>query len=76
MFSLWNIWDACPYMLRVSLIWCKNETLKNLHLKSTIKWLKEVKIDKWPDLSYSFHPKVCCVLNGMPDCLFSGDIQS
>ena len=38
---------------------------------------KEVKMDKWPDLSYSFLPINCCVrINGKPDCLFSGDIQS
>ena len=43
-------------MLSVSLIRCTNEALKKLHLKSTIKWFKEVKIDKWPDLSYSFLP--------------------
>ena len=36
----------CPYMLSVSLIKCKNEALKKLHLKSTIKCFKEVKIDK------------------------------
>ena len=46
-------------------------------LKSTIKYFKEVKIDKWPDLSYSFLPIDCCVrMNGKPDQLFSGDIQS
>ena len=28
------------------LVWCKNEALKKLHLKSTIKCFKEVKIDK------------------------------
>ena len=60
-----------------TLIRCKNEALKKLHLKSTIKCLKKVKIDKWPDLSYSFLPIDCCVrINGEPDHLFSGDIQS
>ena len=29
---------------------------KKLHLKSTSKCCKEVKIDKWLDLSYSFLP--------------------
>ena len=56
-FSLLKNSAACPYMLSVSLIRCKNEALKNLHLKSTIKCFKEVKIDKWPDLSYQFLPK-------------------
>ena len=43
---------------------------KNLHLKSTIKCFKEVKIDKWPDLSYPFSPIDCCVrINGKPDGL-------
>ena len=64
-------------MLPVSLIRCKYEALKKLHLKSTIKCFKEVKIDKWPDLSYSFLPIDWCVrINGKPDHLFSGDIQS
>ena len=40
---------------------CKNEALKKLHLKSTIKCFKEVKIDKWPDLSDSFSLVDCCV---------------
>ena len=48
-----------------------------MHLKSTIKYVKEVKIDKWPDLFYSFLLVDCCVrINGKPDRLFSGDIQS
>ena len=34
---------------------------KILHLKSTIKCLKEVKIDKLLDLPYSFLPIDCCV---------------
>ena len=77
MFSLLKIWAACPYMLSVSLIRCKNEALKELHLKSTINCFKDVKINKWPDLSYSFLPIDFCVLiNGKPDRLFSGDIQS
>ena len=50
---------------------------KKLHLKSTIKSCKEVKIDKWPDLSRSFLPIDCCDrINGKPDSLFRGDIQS
>ena len=54
----------------------KNEALQ-MHFKSTIKCFKEVKIDKWPNLSYSFLPIDCCVrIYGKPDRLFSGDIQS
>ena len=66
MFSLKKTnWAAWAYMLSVALIRCKNEALKKLHLKSTIKCFKEVKIDKWPDLSYSFLPIDCCVrING------------
>ena len=69
---------ACPYMLLVSLIRCTNQAHTKLHLKSTIKCFKEVKIDKWPDLiSYSFLPIDCFVrINSEPDRLFSGDIQS
>ena len=64
-------------MLSVSLIRCRNEALKKMHLKSTIKCFKEVKIDELPDLSYSFLPINCCVrINGKPYGLFSGDIQS
>ena len=37
---------TCPYMLSMSLIRCKNEALKKLHLKSTIKCFKNVKIGK------------------------------
>ena len=49
----------------------------NFYLKSIIKCFKEVKIDKWPDLSYSFLPIDCCVrINGEPGRLFFGDIQS
>ena len=48
-----------------------------MHLESTIKCFKEVKIDKYPDSSYSFLPIDYCVrINGKPDRLFSGDIQS
>ena len=43
MFPLLKIWAAWPYML-LSVIWCKNEPLKNLHFKSIIKCVKEVKI--------------------------------
>ena len=70
---------AWPYMLSVSvsLVCYTNEALQNLHCKSTIKCFKEVKIDRCPDLSYSFLPIDCCVrINGEPDHLFSGDIQS
>ena len=50
---------------------------EKLHLKSTIKCFKEVKIDKWPDLSYSVLPIDCCVrINGEPDRLLIDDIQS
>ena len=58
----------------------KNEVLgEKMQLKSTIKCFKEVKIDKWPDISYSFLPIDCCVRinHGKPDYLFStGDTQS
>ena len=37
-----KIWAAYPYTLSVSLIRCKNEALKKLHLKSTIKCFKQV----------------------------------
>ena len=40
---------------------CTNEALEKLYLKSTSKVFKEVKIDKWPDLSCSFLPIDCCV---------------
>ena len=43
---------------------------KKLHLKSTIKCFKKVKMDKWSDLSCSFSPIDCCV-SGKPDGLFS-----
>ena len=78
MVSLLKIWVACPYMyvLSVSLIRCKNVALKKLHLKGTIKCFKEVKIDKWLDLSDLFLPIDCCVrTNGKPDHLFNGDIS-
>ena len=61
MFSLLKIWAASPYMLSVSLVRCNIEALKKLHFKSTIKCFKDVKIDKWPDLSYSLFPVDCCV---------------
>ena len=61
----------------MSLIRCKNEALKNCTSIAPFKFFKEVKIDKWPDSSYSFLPIDCCVkMNGKPDRLFSGDIQS
>ena len=34
---------------------------EQMHLKSTIMCFKEVKIDKWLHLSYSFLPIDCCV---------------
>ena len=49
------------YMLSVPLIRCTIEALKKLRLKSTIKCFKEVKTDKWPNLSYSFVPIEWCV---------------
>ena len=50
---------------------------KKLCFKSIIKYFKRVKIDKWPDSPYSFPPIDYCVrINGQPDRLFSGDIQS
>ena len=50
---------------------------EKMRLKSTIKCFKEAKIYKWPDLSYSILPIDWCVrINGTPDNLFSGDIQS
>ena len=56
-------------MLSVS-VRCENEALKKLYFK-------RVKIDKRPDAPYSFPPIDYCVrINGEPDCLFSGDIQS
>ena len=55
-------------MLSVSLIRCKNEALKKLHLKSTIKCFKKAKICKWPEIPYLFLPIDCCVrINGLPD---------
>ena len=86
-YSKWNAIKDNPHycamnrggtwMLSVSLIRCKSEALKKLHPKSTIKCFKEVNIDKWPDLSYSFLPIDYCVrINGKPNRLFSGDIQS
>ena len=66
------------YMLSVSLVRCKNEALKKkLYFKSIIKCFKTVQIDKWSDSPYSFPPIDYCVrINGEPDRLFSGDIQS
>ena len=64
---LTKIWAACPYMLPVSLLRCKNEAPKKMQLKSTIKCFKEVKIDKRLDLPYSCLPIYCCVrINGKP----------
>ena len=45
----------------VSLIKCKNEALKKLHLKSTIKCFKKAKICKWPEIPYFIFPIDCCV---------------
>ena len=33
-----------------------------MHFKSIIKCFKEVRIDKWPDLPYSFPPQVWWVI--------------
>ena len=45
--------------------------------ESTIKCFKEEKIDKWPELPYSFPPIDCCGrINQNPGGLFDGDIQS
>ena len=54
------------------------EALKKMHFKKYQEVLeREVKIDKWPDLSYLFSPIDCCVIiNHEPDGLFIGDIQS
>ena len=72
-----KIWAACPNMLSVSLIMVKKLSLEKVHLKNTSKCFKEVKIDKWPNLAYSFLPIDCCVrIDGKPVRLFSGDIQS
>ena len=50
---------------------------KKLYFKSINKCFKRVKTDKWPDSPYSFPPIDFCVrINGEPDRLFSGDIQS
>ena len=59
-------------MLSVSLIRCKNEALKKkLHLKSTIKCFKEVKIDKRTDLSDPFLPIDCVIINGISLTVYS-----
>ena len=56
---------------------CRNEALKKLYFKSIIMCFKRVKIDTWPDSPYLFSPIDYCVrINGEPDRLFSGDIQS
>ena len=76
-FTLKNLSCMTLHAIRLSLVRCKNEALKKLHLKSIIKCFKRVKIDKWPDSPYSFSPIDYCVrINGEPDRLFSGDIQS
>ena len=62
-----------------ALVRCKNEALKKIVLQkaSLSACFKRVKIDKWPDSPYSFPPIDYCVrINGEPDRLFSGDIQS
>ena len=52
-------------------LWC------GVKMKPCKMHFKEVKIYKLPDLSYSFLPIDCCVrINGKPDGLFSGDMQS
>ena len=60
MFSLWqqkkNL--SCMSLHAISVFGkvYKWSPEKKLHLKSTIKFFKKVKIDKWPDLSYPFSP--------------------
>ena len=56
----------------------KMKLWQKLHLKSTIhSVLQKAKIGKWPEIPYSFLPIDCCGrINGLPDRLFSGDIQS
>ena len=50
---------------------------EKMHLKSTSKCFKIAKIYKWPEIPYSFRPIDCCAgINGLPDRLFSGGIQS
>ena len=48
-------------MLWVSSKRCNNEALKNCTSKAPFRCFKEVKIDKLPDLSYSFLSTDCCV---------------
>ena len=77
MFWLLKIWAACPYMLSVSLMRCKNEALKKIAPQKHHKCFKKAKIGKWPEIPYSFLRIDCCVrINGQPERLFSGDIQS
>ena len=60
MVLLVKIWATWPYMLSVSLIRCKNEALRRIELQNrtskVIKCFKEVKIEKWLALLYSFSP--------------------
>ena len=60
----------------LSLHRCKNEALKKLHLKSTNKCFKEVKIEV-TEFILRISPMIdCCVrINGEPDHLFSGNIH-
>ena len=51
-FSLKKIWAACLYMLSVSLTRCKNEALKKLHLKCTIKCFKNMQVTRNTILIY------------------------
>ena len=46
--------------------------------KQPFQCFKDVKLDKWPDLSRThFSPIDCCAkINGAPDHLFSSDSQS
>ena len=54
-FTLKNL--SCMSLHAISvLIRCKNEALKKLHLKSTIKCFKKANICKWPEITYSFLP--------------------
>ena len=60
-------------MLSVSLIRCKNEALKKLQLKSKKK-NENMQVTR-NTILISPHIDCCVRINGLPDRLFSGDIQ-